>query len=198
MSDAFDSLPSERRTGLGTGFILIVTVGVCAVAAIAWAVAAFLHEGGIRICPDGGDEIWSRPSFGSYAPEAIIGLAAVGLLFTVLRGAVATRWAAVLALASVGSLIGYLTSTSTSAMSTFRLTTGAGTAIRVWGCPGMSLRRSPSYTCWCSFCGALGSGFSLAPPEHRGRCSHAAYATNLQRRSTTTAPPAGGSPKWTP
>jgi hypothetical protein len=108
MNDTFDSLPADDPTGPGTGFVLMATVGLCAVAGIAWAVAAFLHEGGIRICPDGGDEIWSRPSIGSYAPEVIIAGVGVALLFAVLRGAMATGWAAALALASVGSLIGYL------------------------------------------------------------------------------------------
>jgi hypothetical protein len=70
----------------GAALVTLVTLAVLVVGMlIGEFVTMLLDQPGQLICPDGGDEIWARPSAISYTPMILVGVGAVALGWLILR-----------------------------------------------------------------------------------------------------------------
>src|SRR6476659_1735577 len=65
------------RTAAGAALTLAGLAVLLVVALIGEFVMLFVGQGNGLICPDGGDEIWSRPGVGAHIPMILVGVGAV-------------------------------------------------------------------------------------------------------------------------
>jgi hypothetical protein len=65
------------RTAGGAALTLAGLAVLLVVALIGESVMLFVGQGNGLICPDGGDEIWSRPGVGAHIPMILVGIGAI-------------------------------------------------------------------------------------------------------------------------